>query len=265
MRLRELHIYPLKSGAGIAREEAYLEARGLKGDRRWLVVDDNGRFLSARTHPHMLLIKAIPDAEGLILSAPHAGKIKISFDGSNPTLGPVSIWKDTCNAFYLSQEADRWLSEVLATPCHLVYMSDEIERSVNKAEARPGDLVSFADAYPLLLTTESSLADLNNRLTTPISMQRFRPNLVVDGLEAFTEDRWQHLRIGDLEFECCSPCTRCVLTTVDPQTGNKDPQGEPLKTLRTYRQNDQGILFGINLIPRSHGSMRVGNVLEVLA
>ena len=265
MRLCELHVYPLKSGAGIAREEAFLEARGLQDDRRWLVVDQDGRFLSARTHPRMLLIKAIPHAEDLFLSAPHAGEIHVPLPNTAQTLGPISIWKDKCNALYLGQEADRWLSDFLATPCHLVYMSDDIERPVNKTDARPGDIVSFADAYPLLLTTEYSLADLNNRLTTPISMQRFRPNLVVDGIEAFAEDKWQRLRIGELEFDCASPCIRCVLTTVDPQTGNKDPQGEPLKTLRTYRQNDQGILFGINLIPRSQGVIRVGDMLEVLA
>ena len=265
MRLCELHVYPLKSGASIALQGASLEARGLKNDRRWLVVDQDGRFLSARSHPRMLLIKAIPDDEGLCLSAPDVGTIRVPVQSAAQTLDSVSIWKDKCDALYLSQEADRWLSDFLTTPCRLVYMSDEIERPVNKADARPGDIVSFADAYPLLLTTNASLADLNNRLAEPMGMQRFRPNLVVDGIEAFAEEKWQRLRIGELEFACCSPCTRCMLTTIDPKTASKDPQGEPLKTLGTYRQNDKGVLFGINLIPRSQGKIRVGDTLEVLA
>ncbi|MDP7039153.1 MAG: MOSC domain-containing protein [Myxococcota bacterium] len=264
MRLCELHVYPLKSGAGIALNEAFLEARGLQGDRRWLVVDANGRFLSARTHPRMLLIKAIPDEKGLYLSAPGVGKIHVPLPNTAQTLGPVSIWKDTCNALYLSQEADRWLSDFLGTPSHLVYMSDDITRPVNKTDARPGDIVSFADAYPLLLTSKASLVDLNKRLAKPIEMPRFRANLVVDGIEAFAEDKWQRLRLGEIEFDCASPCTRCVLTTIDPLTANKDPQGEPLKTLKTYRQNDEGVLFGINLIPRAQGKIRVGDTLEVL-
>ncbi len=265
MRLCEIHIYPLKSGAGIALKESFLETRGLQGDRRWLVVDANGRFLSARTHPRMLLIKAIPDEKGLSLNAPGMSQIHVPRHTVEQTLGSVSIWKDNCNALYLAQDADSWLSEFLGTPSHLVYMSDDIERPVSKTNARPGDIVSFADAYPLLLTSKASLADLNKRLVKPIEMQRFRANLVIDGIEAFAEDKWQRLRIGEVEFECASPCTRCVLTTIDPLTANKDPQGEPLKTLKTYRQNDEGVLFGINLIPRSRGNIRVGDLLEVLA
>ena len=180
-------------------------------------------------------------------------------------LEKVSVWSDECEGIYMSREADQWLFNILGASCRLVFMPDESERPVDPDYAQKGDIVSFADGYPLLLTNQASLADLNERLERPIEMIRFRPNVVMQGADAFEEDNWNRVRIGSVEFECSRPCARCVLTTVDPSTGVKDPDGEPLKTLKTYRHEGEGVLFGINLIPRSSGQLNLGDSVIVLA
>lgn len=265
MKLSGLHIYPLKSGAGISLQVSEVESRGLNLDRRWLVVDEVGRFMTARKHPRMVLIQAQPQRDGaLFLSADSQTGLQVAPCDGAQAVEDVTIWKDECGGVYLSPEADRWLSDFLEVPCRLVYMPDEVERAVDQDYAQEGDIVSFADGYPLLLTTKASLADLNGRSTKPIEMIRFRPNLVVDGCEAFAEDNWKRIRIGAVEFECSRPCSRCVLTTVDPATGIKNADGEPLTTLKTFRREGDGVLFGVNLIPRSAGEIRVCDTVEVL-
>jgi uncharacterized protein YcbX len=266
MHLSDLYIYPLKSGAGINLSQSLVESRGLQLDRRWLVVDLDGRFMTARKNPKMVLIRAIPQHNHeLMLSADGFDSVLVSGKYDLRQLERVSVWSDECEGIYISREADLWLSNFLGIPCRLVFMPEETERAVDPDYAQQGDIVSFADGYPLLLTTEASLADLNGRLSESIDMIRFRPNVVVQGVDAFAEDSWKRVMIGSVEFECSRPCARCVLTTVDPSTGRKDESGEPLTTLKTYRHEGKGVLFGVNLIPRSSGQLHVGDEVKILA
>jgi uncharacterized protein YcbX len=176
----------------------------------------------------------------------------------------VKVWKSEVAA-KPADSADVWLSEFLQQPVRLVHMDAGVARPMTDAHSQAGDEVSFADAFPLLLISQAALDGLNARLAKPVSMLRFRPNLVVDGAPAHAEDGWKRIRIGDVEFDVAKPCTRCVFTTVDPLRGERDPDGEPLRTLIGYRRSGDGVTFGQNLIPRSPGTLHVGDALEVLA
>ena len=178
---------------------------------------------------------------------------------------PVTVWKSQLTARPAGDAADAWLSDFLGQPVRLVHMDEAITRPMTDARSLPGDEVSFADGFPLLLISRASLEGLNSRLARPVSMLQFRPNLVVDGVPAHAEDTWKRIRIGEVEFEVAKACTRCVFTTVDPLRGERDPEGEPLRTLITYRRAADGVTFGQNLIPRTLGQVRVGDAVEVLA
>ena len=264
MHLSSLHLYPIKSSAPLEVASATIEARGLRHDRRWMVVDTEGRFLTGRQLPRMTLIRALPDASGLRLEAPGVPSVQVPFPSMNAAI-PVVVWKSQLAARPADAAADNWLSDFLGQPVRLVHMDDGITRPMTDTRSLPGDEVSFADAFPLLLISQASLEGLNARLATPVSMLQFRPNLVVDGVPAHAEDGWKRIRIGEAEFDVAKACTRCIFTTVDPQRGERDPAGEPLRTLITYRRTTDGVTFGQNLIPRSLGQLRVGDTVEVLA
>jgi len=230
-----------------------------------MVVDANGAFMTARNHPGLLHILAEPGLEGRVtlrigddgipfVGTPNGGRARIS----------TAVWGTECEGISFDAEIDRRLSGHLGEPCRLVYMTEDILRPVTSDVALPDDRVSYADGFPLLLTNQSSLDDLNMRVDSPLEMLRFRPNLVVEGTIAFAELNWARIRIGDLEFVAGGPCVRCKLTTLDPVTGERRTDGEPLKTLATYQKNDHGTLFGINLIPRGDGELRIGQPIEVL-
>lgn len=263
MWLSAIYVFPLKSGAPLAVERVQVTARGLAGDRRWMVVDESGAFITGRTEPYLVRVRAEPQGEALRLDAP----------GMPPVLAyPVSrretvtIWRDLVEARAACAEANAWIREVLGRPCRLVYMDEVARRPVDPAHGRPGDEVSFADAFPLLLISTASLDALNARLDVPVPMLRFRPNLVVSGTEAHAEDHWTRIRIGALEFEVVKPCVRCGFTTVMPETGTLDPRGEPLRTLATYRRGPTGgVTFGQNLIARGGGWLQTGDAVTVLA
>ena len=264
MHLAGLYLYPIKSSAPLAMETAMVEARGLQHDRRWMVVDAEGRFLTGRQLPRLTLVRAIPGPGGLSLDAPGMPSLQVPFPLAATTV-PVSVWKSDVAARPVSAAADGWLSDFLRQPARLVHMDAGVVRPMTDAHARPGDEVSFADAFPLLLVSRAALDGLNARLAKPVSMLQFRPNLVVDGVAAHAEDGWKRIRIGDVEFDVAKPCTRCVFTTVDPARGERDPDGEPLRTLIGYRRSGDGVTFGQNLIPRSLGTLQAGDVVEVLA
>ncbi|GAB2508286.1 MOSC domain-containing protein [Lysobacter humi (ex Lee et al. 2017)] len=263
MQIAGLYRYPLKSCAPAKVERLDIEHRGPAGDRRWLVIDADGRFVTARQHPRMVGILAEPGPDGLRLQADGMASL-----ATGPATGPrrvVAIWKDRVDARAVSPEADAWLTAYLGFPVQLVHMDDEAARPVDPAYAHGGDEVSFADGYPVLLISQAALDGLNARLARPVPMTRFRPNIVVDGAAAHAEDGWRRVRIGAVEFDAVKPCTRCVFTTVDPASMTRDPDGEPLRTLTTYRRTPAGVTFGMNLIPRARGVLRVGDAVEVLA
>lgn len=275
MNISALYLYPIKSLSGITVSEAVIEAKGFEHDRRFMLVAPNrdggpSVFITQRTTPQMALIDVAIAGDQLhvwhryrpsdVLNLP----LKPVSDTLIPL--PVSIWDDeNVAAVVVSDEADRWFTTVLGKPCRLVYMPDSTRRPVDSTYARPGDTVSFADGYPYLLIGQASLDDLNRRLPEPITMQRFRPNIVVGGSAPYDEDTWQHFRVGHYDFYGVKPCARCVLTTIDPATGERGR--EPLRTLTTYRQWKHKILFGQNVLPAASvsGLLQVGQPVEVVS
>lgn len=238
---------------------------GLEGDRRWMVVDAAGRFLSQRELPAMALVQARIAAGGLVLSAAGAEKLAVTVPDARTARGAVTIWRDSVPAVDGGKDASAWLGRVLGVECRLVYLADAAARVVNQEHGAPGDVVSFADGYPVLLASLASLADLNTRLARPVEMLRFRPNLVIEGAPAWAEGHWRRVRIGNAVFRIVKPCDRCVVTTIDPATGLRPDGNEPLRTLMTFRRDARGRpLFGENLVPDGDGMVRLGDKVEVL-
>ncbi len=262
--LAALYVYPVKSCAALTPASARVEPRGLAGDRRWLVVDAAGKFVTGRLYARMPLIRATPLAQGLRLEALGMPAIEIAEPSGDAPRRNVEIWRSRVDAAQADDAAGEWLSRFLGADVQFVHMDDAAHRGVNPEFGRPGDEVSFADGYPQLLISSAALDALNERLREPVSMLRFRPNLVVDGTLPHAEDDWKRIRIGSVEFDLVKPCTRCIFTTVDPERGERNADGEPLKTLTTYRRSPLGVTFGQNLIPRGSGTIRVGDAVEVL-
>ncbi|MFE8597676.1 MOSC domain-containing protein [Archangium violaceum] len=264
--LTAINIYPLKSCAGLPLTRATVEPLGLQYDRRWMAVRPDGSFMTGRELPALVLVRAVPGPSGLHLSAPGMPELEVPLPPAGAPRLDVTVWDDTCSAARAQESADRWLSEYLGEPTRLVYVDERMQRLVDPKYADPEDRVGFADGFPLLIISEASLADLNQRLAQPVPMSRFRPNLVVDGCEAFAEDGWKRLRIGTVELAGVKLCARCVFTTVDPETARADPQQEPLRTLATYRRvlPSKGVMFGQNVIVRRPGEIRVGDAVEIL-
>lgn len=264
MRLESISVFPLKSGAPIARERAAVEPHGLAGDRRWMVVDAAGRFITGRQVPALVLVHATPRDGGLRLEAPGHAPLEVATPRADAPRQSVTVWDDTVDAARASG-ADAWLTAVLGREARLVHFDADARRAVSPKYGAPGDVVAFADAFPLLLISQGSLDHLNAKLVAPIPMLRFRPNLVVSGCEPHAEDSWKRIRVGALELDVVKPCTRCVFTTIDPARGEPDASGEPLRTLKTYRRSPAGITFGQNLIARGLGTLEVGDRVEVLS
>ncbi len=266
--LSALHIYPLKSCAPRTLDAAVVQARGLADDRRWMVIDAGGKFVTGRQQPRLTLIAAAPDEGGLQLAAPGMPTLHEPSPSAGGTRIHTAVWGAAVAPLLASDQANAWISTFLGAPCRLVHMDNACVRAVkDKYDGRygeDGDVVSLADAFPLLLISQAALDLLNSKIAQPLPMLRFRPNLVVAGTEPHVEDSWKRIRIGTLEFDVVKPCTRCVFTTVDFEQGKFDPSGEPLRTLKTYRRSPDGITFGQNLIPRSTGTLRVGDALHML-
>jgi len=266
MKLSEINIYPIKSLAGIRLESALVEDRGLQFDRRWMLVDEDRKFITQRVVPKMALVKMAVDGSGLTASV-NGDSFQVTNDQTTGETDVVDIFGiSVAGVEFYPKEVDDWFSLAIGSRCRLVLMPETTKRFVHPDAAvrKFQDTVSFADAYPFLLIGETSLADLNSRLDTPVPMNRFRPNFVVSGSEAFEEDTWKRIRIGSTEFHLVEPCARCVLTTVDQTTGEKEGK-EPLKTLASYRTQNGNVLFGENLIAETAGgTVRAGDDVEVL-
>ena len=264
MRLGGLFVYPVKSMRAVAASQAEVEACGLAADRRWMLVDAQGGFLSQRQLPHLARFTAWPDADGLRLRL-GAEDIWIARPGAAGERIVVSLWRSRVRATRACPGADAWLSARLGQPCRLVYLDDPCARPIESPHGAPGEHVSFADGFPALLTTQASLAALNDALATPVGMDRFRPNLVIDGAAPWAEHDWGGLRIGAVAFRAPKPCTRCVMTTIDQSSGEIRQAGEPLRTLRRLNRQPEGVVFGVNLTPLSTGLLRIGDHVEILS
>jgi uncharacterized protein len=257
-----LYVYPIKSCAGISLQSADLCATGLRYDRRWMLVDETGEFMSQRTHPRMALISVRFDLEHLIVTAPDMPELEIPLQQEDENLIDVRVWDDTNRGALVGEEADRWFGEFLECSCRLVYKPEDDLRLVDSLYAAEEDQVGFADGFAFLLISEASLEDLNGRLEEPLTMNRFRPNLVVRGCGPYAEDGWSRVKIGNVPFRVAEPCPRCAITTVDQNTGT--PGKEPLRTLATYRKTGLGAVFGCNLIHDALGTVRVGDPVETM-
>lgn len=267
MHLSGLYRYPLKSAQGEVLGSAYVDALGVQGDRRWMLVDQStGRFLSQRLLTQMTQLQALWQGHDYLrLNVPGQPELLVPLPDANSALRTVTIWKDTLDVPDAGDAAAQWLSNWLGRPCRLVHVPAARARQVDTDYAQAGDKVAFADGFPLLLIGQASLDDLSARIGRPQSMLQFRPNLVVAGGEPYAEDSWRHIRIGTVEFRVAKGCGRCIMTTVNPQTGERSADREPLTTLRTYRHGEDGqIYFGQNLIACGAGQLDLSMPVEVL-
>ncbi len=261
MTVSNMQVYPIKSTQGIAMSTAFVESRGLAFDRRFVLIDGHGKAITARTQSILTQVKVTLTAGGLHLIAPKMKVLKVIYAEFSSEYLSTQVWSSNINGQHCHLDYDAWFSELLGFQCQLVFFGEASSRLIKNSTQEVG----FADGYPLLLISEASLADLNSKSEHQHEMSQFRPNLVVKNTAAFAEDSWQKIRIGDVEFLVDSPCSRCVFTTINPKTGEKDKNGEPLSVLQQYRKGTDGNLyFGQNLIPLNEGFISLEDEVEVL-
>lgn len=267
MRVASLHIHPVKSGRAVDLAQATLLPAGLEGDRRWMIVDEAGRFLTQREEPRLALLEAVPGEAGLTLRAPGLAPLMLPYPTGQAEHIIAHIWRSKAAA-RVAEGASAWLSGWLGRPLRLVWLPNGANRPLNTAFAKGPGGVGFADGYPVLITNTASLADLNRRLDAPAPMNRFRANIVISSDTPWGEDGWSRLRIGETELELVKPCDRCVVVTTDQVTGER-PGHEPLRMLQRVRKSAEtrvkGALFGWNAVPVTPGPIRVGDPVEILA
>lgn len=264
MHVSGLAIYPVKSMRRRVVDRLRLTSMGPQGDRRWMVVDDNGKMLTQRQLPRMALIDAQPQADALTLQAPGMQTIWVCRPIESE-LTVVQVWEDVVKAIDGGDEVAEWLGEWLGRKVRLVFMPESTRRQVDLRYADAGMMTAFSDGFPLLLASQDSLADLNRHMSRPVDMVRFRPNLVVSGASAWAEDGWRLLQIGAVRLRVVKPCSRCVIPSIDPASGNKDH--EVIDVLKTHRSRDNKTWFGQNVLvePESIGQvLQVGDAVRVL-
>lgn len=265
MEVSALYIYPIKSLAGISMKSAEVTERGLSLDRRWMLVDHENQFISLRECPGMSLLQPMIAQDHLkirSLKAP-GNDLTVPFDPGTNESAQVVIWNATCQALQYSAEINQWFSEMLEIACKLVWMPDSSWRPVDTTSGfKPvGKFTSFSDAYPFLLISEASLTDLNQRLSEPVSMLRFRPNIVVNESKPYQEDGLEQFSINGISFTGLENCARCQVPNVDPATGVVSKTKEPIKTLSGYRRHNGNVIFGRNLVHSGTGPINVGDVI----
>ena len=262
-----LHVYPLKGAAGFSPRSWPVDERGLRHDRRFMIVDADGVFISQRTNPRMALIGAAISEAGLRMTSA-AGTLDVAFPSSSAPTLRATVWDDCFDVRVSDPTASRMLSEVLGAPAQLVWMPDDCERLTSVKRGEPRRHLSLADAAPLLLTTTAALEELNARLmrggSSAIPMDRFRPNVVIRGASAGADDDWRTLRIGSAAFRVSNACKRCKVVTIDQSTG-EFTGNEPLSTLATYRAEGQGVTFGQHLMAEVPGSISIGDAVAIAA
>lgn len=258
MRLSSIHVYPVKGARGIAYDQADVLFGGLRHDRRFMIVKSDGSFLTQRSHPRLALVTTAIEGDALVLGAAGSStRIPLAPDTHHEWRRHVHVWHDAVEAVEVHGDVAAMLSEHLGETCQLVFMPDDVIRPVDPRYANASDRVGFADGFPVLLAATASLAELNGRLEQPVPMDRFRPNLVVEGGAAWDEDRHEHAWVGDLPFRMPKRCSRCQVTTIDQATA--EVTNEPLRTLARYRRVGNNVYFAQNLIPDREGVVRVGD------
>ncbi len=261
-----LNIYPVKSCKGIPLQHSRVTLTGLEHDRQWLIVRPDGRFITQREEPRLALIETGIADEVLTLTSAQAGKLSVSVDAAGPSV-EVTCWTDRCAAFDMGEQAAQWLETHLGAPYRLVRF-DPSRKRPSSPEWTGGveALNQFSDGYPFLVISQASLDDLNSRLPTALPMNRFRPNIVIDGVPAYGEERVDEFRMNGVTLRGVKPSTRCIITTTNQSTAEREGE-EPLRTLRTYRLSKElkGVLFGQNaiLLAGAGRELRVGQSLDV--
>jgi uncharacterized protein YcbX len=262
LRVSKLFIYPIKSLGGISLERAEVTDRGFAFDRRWMLVDPDGGFITQRTVPSMALIRVSLGAGGLeVRSRLHPRVLRVPYRPAGDCFADVHVWDDTCRGQFVSAEADAWFSAALGLPCRLVFMPEETARATDPRYAPAGSRTSFADAFPFLLIGEASLDDLNARLGQAVPMNRFRPNIVFTGGAPFLEDSLREFFIRNIRFRGVKLCARCPIPTIDQDTAERGK--EPLRTLAGYRTRNNKVYFGQNLVHEGLGEIGVGDPILV--
>jgi uncharacterized protein len=261
LTLTEIWIYPIKSLGGIRLQTAKVQEKGLQYDRRFMLIEENGLFMTQRVYPQMALFKT--SITGSELAITHKGDtLPVPLTPQAFQLPrPVQIWDDLVMANEVDPAYSAWFSQRLGIKCHLVYFPEENPRAVDPKYKVNDEHVGLADAYPFLIIGQASLNDLNTRLENPLPMNRFRPNLVFTGGQPYEEESWRNFTIGTNRFVGVKPCARCVLTTVNQETAEKGK--EPLKTLATYRNINNKILFGQNVVALDHQTITVGDTVTL--
>lgn len=259
--LSQLAIYPVKSCAQLPQGKANISPFGLHMDRRWMLIDDEGYMLTQRKHPRMCQIQCYAQDTMLQINAP--GMTQLNVNSSKQDASTIAtVWEDSCDSVDCGDKAAEWFSQFLQTPARLVFFPDNEVRQVDLNYARHGDITAFSDGFPYLLISQASLDDLNSRLDTPVEMKRFRPNLVVSNTQAFAEDDWKRILIGEVTFRVVKPCSRCSIPAINPQTAEKTAQ--PVKALAAYRMRENKIFFGQNLIAENTGTLETGMEVQIL-
>ncbi|MBK8505960.1 MAG: MOSC domain-containing protein [Saprospiraceae bacterium] len=267
IKINQLFIYPIKSLRGISVESSLVTDRGLQFDRRWMLIDDENRFLTLREYPQLSLLQPTFEPNGLRIKSLKVPveDLLIPFEIDPGPLKRVTIWNAVCNAYPVGDEIDKWFTHVVGIPCKLAYMPDESKRPVDTSSGiKPaGKFTSFSDAYPFLLMSEESIQDLNKRSGKAFTIERFRPNLVIKGGLPYSEDDLIHFKIGKVTFEGLEKCARCAVPNLDPETGITDKDQEPTRTLSSYRRQGNHIYLGMNLVHSGSGMLRVGDELII--
>jgi uncharacterized protein len=259
--LSTITLYPVKSLAGISVTSWPVTKTGLQYDRKWMLIDNAGQFLSQRKLPQMALIKTALTDRHLILSASGMDDLSLSLTPTDGDIINSTIWNDQCEARSVSLEADQWLSSFLNQNCRLVYQPDEMIRHVDPDYGRHTDNVAFSDGFPFLIISENSLASLNREMQLNLLMTRFRPNLVISGCPSYAEDSWREISIGGIDFRLPKPCARCAIPTIDPSTAQTGK--EPLRTLNRIRKWQNNVYFGQNALHNQCGKLTVGDIVKV--
>jgi len=261
----QLYIYPIKSLGGIAVDKAMVTNRGLQFDRRFMLIDGNNSFITQRSQPKLALLRTAIEGERLIVYHKDNADEKLSVPlvpkvAAERTM--VNVWDDCCEAQFVNDEADKWISAKLDVSCRLVYMPESTQRKVDRDYAIDRDITSFADDFHILLIGQSSLDDLNGRLEKPLPMNRFRPNMVMEGGMPFEEDTMEEFSINGIDFCGVKLCSRCMVTTIDQESGFT--AREPLKTLATFRSFSNKLFFGQNVLCRGKGMVKIGDEIRII-
>jgi len=261
LKVHSLHLYPVKSLAGIQVSRFEMDDFGPKNDRRWMIIDEDRNFVTQRSLPQ--LARVMTDLSESLVSISIPGEGDFTLQHTSQELR-VLVWRDWVLAYSGEAAASEALSRFCGKELRFVYMPDSSFRRVDAGRVSEYRRVGFADGFPFLITSTASLEELNGRLEEPVDMRRFRPNIVVEGAVAWHEDRWQKLTVGEQNFDIVKPCSRCVLTTVNPDTGTKDPGLQPLRALSGYRRTPDGVIFGQNAIHEFPGIIHVGDSVTVI-